>query len=278
MVAGTESLGRRSTAIAHSVARGRCPEHRARLQLTEADDLATPGFAEVDVEVGHRHTFRVQEAFEQQAELQGSSRRRSGAARKAHLDDDDVDLGRVRFVIGLAPAGFALAPPVRRYDEASLQTGGRVATKHRRLASRSPAKAGQDGLRHGAMTGQRCATTSVLSIASEDRRRTAPITSAGFSQARASFWGGRPFRHRSNWRCTWRHAHRGTRYRQQQGWSRPGADRGHKPDRSDPARRRSPAGRRTSPEAGPQALPVGLPSGGRAMPPAARRQRDQTRC
>ncbi len=60
-------------------------EHGARLELPEgddlrdlpaavaaldvADDLAAPRFAEVDVEVGHRHALGVEEALEQQAVL-----------------------------------------------------------------------------------------------------------------------------------------------------------------------------------------------------------------
>ena len=59
---------------------------RPRLQLAESDDLrhpvgtifaahigdhfVPPVLAEIDVEVRHRHAFRIQEAFEQQAELQ----------------------------------------------------------------------------------------------------------------------------------------------------------------------------------------------------------------
>src|SRR3546814_9374381 len=39
--------------------------------VCSSDLLATPGFAEVDVEIGHRYAFGVQEAFEQQPELQG---------------------------------------------------------------------------------------------------------------------------------------------------------------------------------------------------------------
>ena len=59
-------------------------EHGARLQLPEGDDLgdlvgavalldvadhlAAPGFAEIDVEIRHRHALGVEEALEQQAE------------------------------------------------------------------------------------------------------------------------------------------------------------------------------------------------------------------
>ncbi len=38
--------------------------------LDVADDFTAPRFAKINVEVGHRHTFGVQEAFEQQAKLQ----------------------------------------------------------------------------------------------------------------------------------------------------------------------------------------------------------------
>src|SRR3546814_3971728 len=74
-------------AVAHLEHAAGILEHRARLQFSEGDDLrdliaavflldvadhlATPGFAEVDVEIGHRYAFGVQEAFEQQPELQG---------------------------------------------------------------------------------------------------------------------------------------------------------------------------------------------------------------
>ncbi len=60
-------------------------EHRPRLQAPEGDDLGDPvaavfllnvgddlvavGFAEIDVEVGHRHAFRVEEALEQQIQF-----------------------------------------------------------------------------------------------------------------------------------------------------------------------------------------------------------------
>ena len=60
-------------------------QHRARFQFSEGDDLgdlagavfflditdhlAAAGFAEVDVEIRHRHTFGVEEPLEQQAEL-----------------------------------------------------------------------------------------------------------------------------------------------------------------------------------------------------------------
>ena len=72
-------------AIAHLQHAPGILQHRARLQLAEgddlrdrvaaiflldiADDLAAPGFAEVDIEVGHRHALGVEEAFEQQAQL-----------------------------------------------------------------------------------------------------------------------------------------------------------------------------------------------------------------
>ena len=61
-------------------------QHSAGLHLAEGDDLrdlftaiaglhiidhlAAPGFAEINIEVGHRHAVRVEEAFEQQAVFQ----------------------------------------------------------------------------------------------------------------------------------------------------------------------------------------------------------------
>ena len=62
-------------------------QHGARFHLTKGDDLSdvvgavlllhiadnltAPRLAKVDIEVGHRHPFRVQEALEQQAQLDG---------------------------------------------------------------------------------------------------------------------------------------------------------------------------------------------------------------
>src|SRR3546814_20325558 len=40
------------------------------LFLDVADHLVAPGFAEIDVEVGHRHALGVEEPLEQQAQLQ----------------------------------------------------------------------------------------------------------------------------------------------------------------------------------------------------------------
>jgi hypothetical protein len=71
-------------AIGHLQHAADVAQHRARLQLAEGDDLrhvivrrisaghsGSPrraGFAEVDVEVRHRHALGIEEAFEQQAE------------------------------------------------------------------------------------------------------------------------------------------------------------------------------------------------------------------
>ena len=73
-------------AIAHLQDAAGIAQHRARLQLAEGDDLrdvivavlcldiadhlAAPGFAEVDVEIGHRHAFGVQEPLKQQPQLE----------------------------------------------------------------------------------------------------------------------------------------------------------------------------------------------------------------
>ena len=125
-------------------------QHRARLHRPEGDDLrdpvgavalldvaqhlAAPGFAEVDVEIRHRHALGVEEALEQQAQLDrieigdgerpGDDRAGAGAAAgadrnplalrpfdevgddqeiggEAHLDDD-VELEIEPVEIGLA--------------------------------------------------------------------------------------------------------------------------------------------------------------------------------
>ena len=186
-------------AIAHLEHAAGVLEHRARLQFTEgddlrdliaavfllhvADDLATPGFAEVDVEVGHRDAFRVEEAFEQQTELHrieiGDGQRpgdhRAGArttprphgnvvilrpfdevaddqeiAGEAHLDDD-VDLEGEPLAIGVAPVrvigglGAELLDPVEPF----FQTRRRLGAQHRRLALAVAGEAGQDRLAIG---------------------------------------------------------------------------------------------------------------------------------
>ena len=68
-------------AIAHLQHTPGILQHGAGLQATEGDDLRdmiaaifplnvadhflAPGFAEIDVEIRHRHAFRIKEAFEQ---------------------------------------------------------------------------------------------------------------------------------------------------------------------------------------------------------------------
>ena len=105
-------------AIAHLQDAAAIAQHGAGLQLTEGDDLgnvigaillldiadhlAAAGFAEVDIEVRHRDAFRVEEAFEQQAQFQrievgnrqrpGHHRTRARTAPRPH-----------RNVIGLGP-------------------------------------------------------------------------------------------------------------------------------------------------------------------------------
>ena len=92
-------------------------QHTARLQRSEGDDLrhliaaiallhvvdhlAAPVLAEVDVEVGHRHAFRIEEALEQQTKADrieigdgqriGDQRARAGAA--AWSDRNALGLG-----------------------------------------------------------------------------------------------------------------------------------------------------------------------------------------
>ncbi len=74
-------------AIAHLQDAARIAQHRPRLQLAEGydlgdviaaifalhvtDHLAPPRFAEIDVEVRHRHAFGVEESLEQQAQADG---------------------------------------------------------------------------------------------------------------------------------------------------------------------------------------------------------------
>ena len=92
-------------------------QHAARLQRSEGDDLRhliaavallhvmdhlfAPVLAEVDVEVGHRHAFRIEEALEQQAEADrieiGNGQRirdqRAGARTTAGPDRNALVLG-----------------------------------------------------------------------------------------------------------------------------------------------------------------------------------------
>ena len=41
----------------------------AILALNIADHFFAPCFAEIDIEIGHRHTFGIEEPFEQQPEF-----------------------------------------------------------------------------------------------------------------------------------------------------------------------------------------------------------------
>ena len=109
-------------------------EHGAGLQFSEGDDLgdlvgapalldvtdhlAAPGFAEVDVEVGHRHALGIEEAFEQQAETDrieigdGEARRRPsrrpsrGPGRPGcHVLGPSDEVGDDQEIAGKADAG-----------------------------------------------------------------------------------------------------------------------------------------------------------------------------
>ena len=100
-------------AVAHLQDAPGVAQHRARLELAEGDDLsdvivpvllldiadhlAAAGFAEVDVEVGHRHALGIEEAFEQQAQpdrIEIGDRQRPGdeaaRARTAARSDRDA--------------------------------------------------------------------------------------------------------------------------------------------------------------------------------------------
>src|SRR3546814_14133933 len=58
------------------------------------DDFSAPGFAEVDIEIGHRHAFRIKEALEKQTQSErveigagerpGNYRARARPAARAH--------------------------------------------------------------------------------------------------------------------------------------------------------------------------------------------------
>jgi hypothetical protein len=155
--------------------------------LDIADDFAAPGFAEIDIEVGHRHAVGVEEAFEQQAMFQrieiGDGQRpgdhRAGAraaprpdrnalrlrpadevghdqeiAGKAH-GVDDAKLERQPVVIG--PAASPVMP---RFSSRAREAGFGGGDKGRVFAAPSVAMRGRIGLRAGAATAQRCATTS----------------------------------------------------------------------------------------------------------------------
>ena len=196
-------------AIAHLHHAAGVLQHGARLQFTEGDDLgdmvaaifllhvadhlAAPRFAEVDIEVGHGDAFRVQEALEQQAQLQrieiGDGQRpgdqRSGTrttarphrnimilgpfdevghdqevAGEAHLDDD-VHFELQPFEIGLA----RLVRDDPGLFQPGLQPRDRLVAQHDALALDIAGQAGQDrlalgrhhraALRHDQRVGQR---------------------------------------------------------------------------------------------------------------------------
>jgi len=104
-------------AIAHLQHAPGILENGARLELSEGDDLcdgiaavflldvadhlAAPRFAEIDIEIGHRHALGIEEAFEQQAELEriepGDRQRpgddRAGTRTATRPDRDVVGLG-----------------------------------------------------------------------------------------------------------------------------------------------------------------------------------------
>ena len=163
--------------------------------LDVADHLAAPRFAEVDVEVRHRHALGIEEALEQQAEADrveigdgqrpGDDRAGAGAAAGADRNvlllgpfdevgddqeiggeahaDDDVDLVIEPVEIGLALGGAEIVIG----GEPLLQAGAGIAAKLRRPRPRDRRRCeGRIGLRFGAANAQRRAITEVFSIAS----------------------------------------------------------------------------------------------------------------
>ena len=184
-------------AVAHLQDAPRIAQHRARLELAEGDDLrdvvvpvflldvtdhlAAAGFAEVDIEVGHRHAFGIEETFEQQAQLDRieiGDRQRPGdeAARarttarpdgnvlvlgpfdevgndqevagKAHLVDDvDFELQPVEIDLALLVAHLAIG------FEPGFQSLARIFFQRARLALEVAREAGQDRLAIGRRIG-----------------------------------------------------------------------------------------------------------------------------
>ena len=184
-------------AVAHLQDAPRIAQHRARLELAEGDDLrdvvvavflldvtdhlAAAGFAEVDVEVGHRDAFGIEEAFEQQAELDRveiGDRQRPGdeaarprttprshgnivvlgpfdevgndqeVARETHLVDDvDLELQPVEIDLAFLLAHLAIG------REPRLQTLARIFLQRARLAFEVAREAGQDRLAIGRRIG-----------------------------------------------------------------------------------------------------------------------------
>ena len=184
-------------AVAHLQDAPRIAQHRARLELAEGDDLrdvvvpvflldvtdhlAAAGFAEVDIEVGHRHAFGIEEAFEQQAQLDRieiGDRQRPGdeatrarttarphgdvvvlgpfdevgndqeVAGEAHLVDDvDFELQPVEIDLALLVAHLAI-----RF-EPGFQSLARIFFQRARLALEVAREAGQDRLAVGRRIG-----------------------------------------------------------------------------------------------------------------------------
>ena len=180
-------------AIAHLKHAAGVLEHRARLQLSEGDDLrhlvaaiffldvadhlAASRFAEIDVEVGHRHALGIEETFEQQPQPNrveigdrqrpGNDRPRAGSATRtdrnpvvlrpfdevgddqeiageAHLDDD-VELELQPVAIDLGPRAVrvgALAP--RDLGQPPGEPFARIVAQLLRLAGAVAGQAGQD--------------------------------------------------------------------------------------------------------------------------------------
>ena len=185
-------------AIAHLQHAAGILQNRARLQLSEGDDLrhliaavflldvadhlAAPRFAEVDVEIGHRHALGVEEALEQQPQLQrieiGDGQRprdhrsRARTAPRPHRNvvilrpfdevgddqeitgeahlDDDVELELEPVEIGIAPL-FAQRRALDRGDlgQPRVEPGARVVAQLGGFRLAVAGKARQDRLALG---------------------------------------------------------------------------------------------------------------------------------
>ena len=172
-------------AVAHLEHTAGVLQHSTRLQPPEGDDLGhlvatifrlniadhflAPGFAEVDVEVRHRDAFGIEEAFEQQPQLDrvkirdrqrpGNDRPRARSTTRTHGDavflrpfdeiGNDQEIGRkthgrddVQFELQPIPIDLMLAFGNPR--QPPFEPGCRIAAQLRGLALCIPDNAGQD--------------------------------------------------------------------------------------------------------------------------------------
>ena len=181
---------------------------RPYLLLDVGDDLVAMGFAEVDVEVRHRHALGIEEALEQQAERDrievGDGQRpgddRAGAGAAARPDRDVVrlrpfdEVGDDQEVAGEAHAGddvelviepLAITVFVLVAARPCSRASSPACASRRSCSSSSSPSRGRIGLRFGAATAQRCAMTAVLAIASGRSANSSAIAAPSLSHASA---------------------------------------------------------------------------------------------